>query len=148
MKTHELHFVNQSLKHYYWLFITVIFLTIPCSAQEQATSKNVGVFDFEKEVINYGTIEKNDNGLRTFSFTNRGTAPIVISKVKTSCGCTVPTYPKQAIMPGESANIDIKYATNRVGTFNKTITILSNADEQKKTLRIKGTVIEKSLSKS
>ena len=105
------------------------------------------IFDFENEVIDYGTIQKNDNGIRTFAFTNRGTAPIVISKVKTSCGCTVPTYPKQAILPGESANIDIKYATNRLGAFNKTITILSNADESKKVLRIKGNVIEGASSK-
>ena len=67
----------------------------------------------------------------------------IISKVKTTCGCTVPTYPKQAILPGESASIDIKYATNRVGTFSKSITVISNADNGQKKLRIKGTVIAK-----
>ena len=112
-------------------------------AQEQDKSTEIGVFHFEQEVIDYGTINQNDNGVRTFKFTNRGRSPIVISNVKTTCGCTVPTYPKQAILPGESGTIDIKYATNRLGTFSKSITVISNADEGQKKLRIKGNVITK-----
>lgn len=113
-------------------------------AQELESNEDIGVFHFEEEVIDYGNIAQHDDGLRTFKFTNRGRAPIVISNVKTTCGCTVPTYPKQAILPGETATIDIKYATNRVGSFSKTITIISNADEGLKKLRIKGNVIAKS----
>jgi len=112
-------------------------------AQESNLQSDKGVFHFEEEVIDYGNIAQNDNGLRTFKFTNRGRAPIVISKVKTTCGCTVPTYPKQAILPGETATIDIKYATNRVGKFSKSITVISNADNGQKKLRIKGNVIAK-----
>lgn len=112
-------------------------------AQELNTTKDIGVFHFDEEIIDYGTITQNDNGIRTFKFTNRGRAPIVISKVNTTCGCTIPTYPKQAILPGESGTIEIKYATNRVGTFSKTITVISNADEHQKKLRIKGNVIAK-----
>lgn len=119
------------------LFSGIIF------AQGLKPTEDLGVFHFEEEVIDYGTIAQNDNGVRTFKFTNRGRAPIVISKVKTTCGCTVPTYPKQAILPGESGTIDIKYATNRVGNFSKAITIISNADESQKKLRIKGNVIAK-----
>lgn len=112
-------------------------------AQELNTIQDIGIFHFNEEVIDYGTIAQNSNGTRTFKFTNRGRAPIVISSVKTSCGCTVPTYPKQAILPGESGTIDIKYATNRIGTFSKSITVISNANESKKTLRIKGNVVVK-----
>ncbi|WCO01042.1 DUF1573 domain-containing protein [Psychroserpens ponticola] len=112
--------------------------------QELNSKSELGVFHFEEEIIDYGTITQNDNGVRTFKFTNRGRAPIVISKVKTTCGCTVPTYPKQAILPGESGTIDIKYATNRVGTFSKSITIISNADNAQKKLKIKGNVTAKS----
>lgn len=111
--------------------------------QELDSKDDIGVFHFEEEVIDYGNITQNDNGVRTFKFTNRGRAPIVISKVKTTCGCTVPTYPKQAILPGESGTIDIKYATNRVGKFSKTLTVISNADNGQKKLRIKGNVIAK-----
>lgn len=111
--------------------------------QELKSKDDIGIFHFEEEVIDYGNIAQNDNGVKTFKFTNKGRAPIVISKVKTTCGCTVPTYPKQAILPGETGTIDIKYATNRVGTFSKSITIISNADEGQKKLRIKGNVIAK-----
>lgn len=111
--------------------------------QELDSKDDLGVFHFEEEIIDYGNIAQNDNGVRTFKFTNRGLAPIVISKVKTTCGCTVPTYPKQAILPGESGTIDIKYATNRVGQFTKSITVISNADNNQKKLRIKGNVIAK-----
>jgi len=115
-------------------------------AQELDSKDKVGVFHFDEEVIDYGYIAQNDNGVRTFKFTNRGRAPIVISKVKTTCGCTVPTYPKQAILPGESGTIDIKYATNRVGAFSKSITVISNADTSQKKLRIKGNVIAKAVA--
>lgn len=114
--------------------------------QERDSKGETGIFHFDKEIIDYGTIAQNDNGVRTFKFTNRGRAPIVISKVKTTCGCTVPTYPKQAILPGESGTIDIKYATNRVGAFSKSITIISNADDGQKKLQIKGNVIAKAVA--
>ncbi len=125
------------------IFFFVLLFSCSNEAQNLDSKNDLGVFHFEEEVIDYGNIAQNDNGLRTFKFTNRGRAPIVISKVKTTCGCTVPTYPKQAILPGETASIDIKYATNRVGSFSKTITVISNADEPQKKLRIKGNVIAK-----
>jgi len=97
-------------------------------------AKKIGILTFETEVIDYGTIVQNADGKRVFTFKNTGEAPILISKVKTSCGCTVPTYPKTPIMPGETASIDIKYATSRLGKFSKTITIMSNANETQKKL--------------
>ncbi|OUS00535.1 hypothetical protein A9Q86_11145 [Flavobacteriales bacterium 33_180_T64] len=125
---------------------TLLFALLSTSlsfSQEQAKHQKIGVLAFEEEVIDYGTIQQHDNGIRTFKFKNRGRAPIVISKVKTSCGCTVPTYPKQAILPGESATIEIKYATSRIGKFSKSIIVISNADDGQKKLQIKGNVIAK-----
>ncbi|MCB0382783.1 MAG: DUF1573 domain-containing protein [Psychroserpens sp.] len=129
--------------HFFSALMCFCLMLFGCDnfAQELNASEDIGIFHFEEEVIDYGTIAQNSDGVRTFQFTNRGRAPIVISKVKTTCGCTIPTYPKQAILPGESATIDIKYATNRVGTFSKSITIFSNADNSQKKLRIKGNVI-------
>ena len=101
---------------------------------------------FESEVIDYGTIPQNADGVRTFNFTNTGTAPLIISNAKGSCGCTVPTWPKQPINPGEKASIKVKYATNRLGPINKSVTVTSNAAKPTKVLRIKGNVIEKQTS--
>ncbi len=106
---------------------------------KQVTDK--GVFTFENTVIDYGTIEYNADGVRSFTFTNTGTAPIIITQVKGSCGCTVPTKPNGPIMPGETAEIGVKYATNRVGQFSKTVTVTSNASEPTITLKIKGKVL-------
>ncbi|RKE92012.1 DUF1573 domain-containing protein [Ichthyenterobacterium magnum] len=129
------------------LCIAFIFISSFIYAQDLANTTDVGVFSFEEEEINYGTIAQNANGERVFKFENRGRAPIVISKVKTTCGCTVPTYPKQPILPGQSGEIKIKYATNRVGPFTKSITVMSNAFESKKVLKIKGKVLAKNTTK-
>jgi len=101
---------------------------------------NAPTIEFESDVIDYGTVDYNGNGLREFAFTNTGKEPLIISRAKGSCGCTVPTWPKEPIMPGESGVIKVKYATNRSGRFTKTITISSNAKTPTKRLTIKGTV--------
>ena len=96
--------------------------------------------DFESKVVDYGTIEHNADGQRKFVFTNNGTEPLIIKNAKGSCGCTVPTWPREPIMPGETAEIGVKYATNRVGKFTKTITLTTNASKKPTILTIKGEV--------
>ena len=97
---------------------------------------------FENETIDYGTIPHNADGKREFVFTNNGTKPLIITNATGSCGCTVPTYPKEPIAPGAKAVIGVKYATDRVGAFTKTVTITSNAEGlPSKVLTIKGTVL-------
>ena len=125
-------------------FLFVCFLLIAASnyAQEAAPA-NAGVLTFDTEEIDYGTIEQDANGERTFKFKNTGKAPIVITNVQTSCGCTVPEYAKEPVMPGATSEIKVKYATNRLGVFKKTITVVSNASEPSKILRIKGEVLQK-----
>lgn len=100
------------------------------------------VFEFETKVIDYGEIAMNSDGNRVFKFTNVGKSPLIISNVKGSCGCTVPTKPEEPIMPGETGEIKVKYATNRIGPFSKTVTITSNAYEPTIVLKIKGRVLE------
>ena len=95
---------------------------------------------WENEVMDYGTIAKGSNGAREFKFTNTGNAPLVITSASGSCGCTVPTKPTEPIMPGQTGVIGVKYDTQRVGAFTKTVTVSSNATEKPKTLTIKGTV--------
>ena len=76
-----------------------------------------------------------------FAFTNEGDAPLLITNVKTSCGCTVPSYSKEPILPGKSGELKIKYDTKRLGAFTKTITVTSNAEGGNKILKIKGNIV-------
>lgn len=97
---------------------------------------------FENEVIDYGNIAHNADGKREFVFTNNGNKPLIITNTQGSCGCTVPTSPKEPIAPGAKGIIGVKYATDRVGAFTKTVTVTSNAAGQPtKVLTIKGTVL-------
>lgn len=98
-------------------------------------------FEFKSETVDYGEIAKGSDGVRVFEFTNVGDQPLVISDVKSSCGCTVPKKPDGPVAPGASSTIQVKYDTKRVGPIRKTVTVYSNADEPVKALKIKGTVI-------
>lgn len=100
--------------------------------------------EFKETTIDYGTIEKGANGVRVFEFTNTGDAPLIISNVKSTCGCTVPRKPEKPIMPGETGEIEVKYDTKRVMPIRKTITVLSNAETPTVALKIKGNVIDPS----
>ncbi|XMO87235.1 DUF1573 domain-containing protein [Algibacter sp. AS12] len=100
--------------------------------------------EFKAETIDYGTIEKGADGVRVFEFTNTGNEPLIISNVKSSCGCTVPSKPDGPIMPGKTGEIKVKYDTNRVNPIRKTITVMSNADTPTVALKIKGLVVDTS----
>jgi len=133
--------VNTKLKAMKVFIFMCLFNLTTTQAQNLKTAKTSASINFETEIINYGTIIQNSDGLRIFTFTNTGNAPLIISEVKTSCGCTVPTYSKEAILPGEEGEIKIKYDTKRLGSFTKTVTVLSNANLARKTLKIKGTIV-------
>ena len=101
------------------------------SKQEQIEEPSSdATIDFESKVVDYGILEHNANGEREFVFTNNGTEPLIIKNAKGSCGCTVPTWPREPIMPGETSKIGVKYATNRVGKFTKTITLTTNVGKR------------------
>lgn len=99
------------------------------------------VIEVNKEIHDYGMVEYAGNGVCEFVVTNTGTEPLVITGAKASCGCTVPSYPKEPIAPGESAVITVKYDTKRPGSINKSIKITSNAvNATEKVIYIKGQV--------
>lgn len=128
-------------------FLFIGLLTISMNAQEKKVTEtvvdpNAPVFEFETDVIDYGKIELNADGVRVFKFKNVGKTPLVISRVQSSCGCTVPKKPTEPIMPGKKGEIEVKYATSRQGGFSKMITVYSNATEPTKKLRIKGIVLK------
>lgn len=122
-------------KIFTFLFIGLISLSL--NAQDK-----VAKIEFKSKTIDYGTIEKGANGVRVFEFTNTGNAPLIISKVSSSCGCTIPKKPKGPILPGKSGEIEVKYDTNRVNPIRKTITVISNAETPTVALKIKGLVID------
>jgi hypothetical protein len=107
----------------------------------KTTDTKMAILKFKTEIVNYGTIAQNSDGMRIFSFTNTGDAPLLITKVKTTCGCTVPSYSKAPIMIGESGVLHIKYDTKRLGSFTKKITVTSNAEGGNKILKIKGNIV-------
>lgn len=116
-------------------------------AEKQAEDVKGPKMTFTATTVDYGTIEQNSDPLRTFTFVNDGTEPLVISNAKGSCGCTVPKYPKEPIMPGQEAEIEVRYDTKRLGIFNKSVTLTTNAvngadaaNPGKFSLKIKGKV--------
>ena len=97
--------------------------------------------EFEKEVHDFGKMKQHGDARTVFAFKNTGTEPLIISNAKGSCGCTVPTWPREPIAPGESGEIKVKYDSKRVGPINKSVTITSNAGNSKsKVIRIKGNI--------
>jgi hypothetical protein len=129
------------------LSVGIMFLsTFAVKAQDAAQpapaapNPNAAEIVFEQEVLDYGTIEHNADGNRVFKFKNTGKEPLIITNCVGSCGCTVPTWPKEPIKPGASSEIKVKYATDRVGAFEKTITVSSNAKTASKVIKIKGVV--------
>lgn len=95
---------------------------------------------FESLEVDYGLIEQGSDPLRKFNFTNTGDEPLQITHAKGSCGCTVPSYPKEPIFPGESGVIEVRYDTKRIGKFVKRVTLTTNEGGDNRVLTIKGEV--------
>jgi len=106
-----------------------------------AIDQSAPEISFEHEIHDFGTIPYSGNGTIEFKFKNTGKSPLIISSATGSCGCTVPTYPKEPIRSGEGASIKVTYDTKRVGAFTKTVTVNSNAKTPTKVITIKGTVM-------
>ncbi|MDR0419229.1 MAG: DUF1573 domain-containing protein [Prevotellaceae bacterium] len=122
--------------------IFAVAIALFAFAQQPAESaENVPGIQFEKTVHDFGVITKGGDGTYQFEFTNTGDAPLFITNATSSCGCTVPAYSKTPIAPGEKGSITVKYDTNRMGGFHKSVTVSSNAKNASSVvLYIKGEV--------
>jgi ferredoxin len=111
----------------------------------QAVDPNAPEIKWESKNIDYGKVTKGDetNSTRYFKFTNIGKSPLIISSCHGSCGCTVPSCPTEAILPGKNGEIKVHYDINRPGNFTKTVTVSSNAKNNNETLQITGVVEDK-----
>lgn len=124
------------------MFVCLSAVWAQATTQQEPSREGTPVISFETTEIDYGTIQQNAEPYREFRFTNAGDAPLVISNAKGSCGCTVPEWPKEPVAPGESNVIKVRYATNRIGPFSKTVTLTTNDEAGQHVLRIKGEVLQ------
>ena len=99
------------------------------------------VFKWDETTHDFGKIQRSKPVVAEFAFTNNGGVPLVISNARGSCGCTGVEYPKEAILPGKAGKIKATFNAAAVGTFNKTVTVESNAEGGTKVLSIRGEVI-------
>ena len=130
------------MKKVIYLLGIMLLMAGAVKAQDKK-AQNGPEIEFEKVVHDYGDVPFNGNGECEFRFTNTGNEPLLIQKPKSSCGCTIPSWPKEPILPGESEVIKVTYRTNRAGNINKTVTVTSNAIKNSTVvLRIKGRVLE------
>ena len=105
---------------------------------------NAPINTFETEVIDFGNVIEGSEQVRTFTFTNTGKSPLIITSIKGACGCTTfpESWPKDPIPPGGTATFKVKYDTSiRVGMFDKQIMVYSNAGNGTVTVKIKGKVV-------
>jgi len=124
-----------------WIFATAFAFNGTFAQEEKAVAIGGAEISFDKETHDYGKIEQHANGECVFTFTNNGTEPLTISNAKGSCGCTVHQWPREAVAPGQTGEIKVKYDTKRIGIINKSVTIQSNAvNSPTKIIRIKGEI--------
>ena len=122
------------------------------SAGENASAEDVDpnapttTMSFAEEVYDFGSVEKGGKVEHSYKFTNTGNEPLIISNAKASCGCTVPTWPKEPIAPGETGEIPVIFNAKSTGNQTKTITITANTTPPKTRLTIKGQVTDASES--
>ena len=131
----------------YTILGVVMTLSAPAQQTDQQNpipeNPNAPEIAFEKSIHDYGTIIQGGDGTCEFKFTNTGKEPLILSKPISSCGCTVPTWPQEPILPGKSDVIKVTYNTNNIGPINKSVTVYSNAKTNRLTLQIKGRVVAK-----
>jgi len=127
------------------VMLTIMLFAIG-AAQAQTAEKKQAKIKFDKVTHNFGTFsESNPKVNCVFTYTNVGTAPLVINQALASCGCTVPTYTKEPVMPGKTGTIKVQYngAGKFPGHFKKSITIRTNGEPEMTRLYIEGTMTEK-----
>ncbi len=125
------------------LISLILFFAVAINVKAQSQDSTL-VIKFENTVHDYGTIEQGADGAFEFKFTNEGKTPLILNNVRSSCGCTVPSWTKEPVQPGSGGSIKVVYNTASIGAFNKSVTVNSNAVNSTVLLQIKGNVVQKS----
>jgi len=107
--------------------LTLFALALVFQANAQATGPAI---TFKEKSIDFGDLTQGDKVSHTFELTNTGSTPLIISNVAATCGCTVPSWPKEPIAPGKTAKIEVSFnSTGKMGAQNSVVRIYSNASE-------------------
>ena len=120
-------------------FITTVFAAT--SVVGKIAELTGPLFTWESTAHNFGEIEQGKPVEHLFNFTNKGDVPLIISSVKASCGCTVANYTKEPIAPGKTGFVSARYNAAKVGTFNKTVTVMANTGDDAIMLKLSGSVV-------
>jgi hypothetical protein len=133
------------MKNLFFSMILVFASSMMLQAQQdnlQTSSQNGPEITFTETTHDYGTVLLNGDGAFEFEFKNTGNEPLILTQPRSSCGCTVPAWPRKPILPGETDKIKVTYNTSIKGRFQKTVTVTSNANVNKNlVLTIKGEVV-------
>jgi len=124
----------------------VFMMSMYSQAQNNATAVGDSII-FEKIVHDYGTIIQGSNGETEFVFVNKGQKPIILNHVSASCGCTSPDWTKKPILPGEKGSVKVKYDTDVLGSFTKSVVVSSNASNPNVTLIIRGNIVPRATAR-
>ncbi len=134
-----------------FIFVSLLLSISSCvnKTEQQAMESGQDIY-FAQSTFDYGEILEGSDGLYTISFKNIGDKAIVINRVRSSCGCTVPSWPKAPLEPGAKGEIEVKYNTGLTGSFMKSVYVYSSAENSPVKLTIRGKVLprEKSAEKS
>jgi len=128
-----------------WILL-LVFFNLHAQTEVTTNTKNSSKAEiiFETLIHDYGTVTVDASGLYNFKFKNTGTEPLILSNVITTCGCTVPDWPKEPILPGKSGVIQINYTRMTTpGVINKQVKVISNAKNGDIILSIKGYILSK-----
>lgn len=124
-------------------FLVACTFTLAQSSDLEFETANAGSspkFEWTDKVYDFGKIEQNKPVTAEFTFKNTGSAPLIISKVQPSCGCTVADYTKEPVAPGQSGYVKATYNAKGKGAFHKSVTITANVEGGAERLTIKGEV--------
>jgi hypothetical protein len=124
------------------LFSALSFAVSAQVVEQPEAEEATGPMTFETTTMDYGTIQQHADPYRTFVFTNTGEEPLIITNAVGSCGCTVPSYSKTPVAPGEEGEVKVRYATDRLGKFRKRVTLTTNVTDEPVVLTIMGEVLK------
>ncbi|HAA12817.1 MAG TPA: DUF1573 domain-containing protein [Cytophagales bacterium] len=123
----------------YAFLLMVMALPVMGMAQEAATGAAI---EFKEKEFNFGDIHQGDKVEHTFTFTNTGNAPLILSNVLVTCGCTATDWPKEAIPPGKDGEIKVTFnSTGKMGMQSKPVTVLSNSSQGQVQVKLMGNVL-------
>ena len=122
-------------------FLMMLFV-VAAFAQQKAATVSGPQITFQESEFNFGDLKQGEKVEHVFTFKNTGTAPLVLSNVLTTCGCTASEWPKEPVAPGKTAQIKVTFnSAGKMGVQNKVVTIVSNAVNAQEQVKMIGNVV-------